>query len=270
MRTAPPAALVVSLAALLAGAPGAVAQTTTCDGQMSGHIQGPLDVPAGNGCELATNTIVEGATTVEGSLDAPVGVSFGGDVTATNPTGGITIDKSTVEGALTVTGATSGVELEGDTIEGAANIDSNHADVSIGGNTFTSSLACTGNDPAPHDEAASTIEGGASGQCAGFGGPGGGSPSVKPIKLPKHPYLHRGELVVPLQCTVIFCAQLVRVTVTDHGHRLHLGGRHANLADSARTTWKFRLSRSWQSRLHHHPGHVVVTVAGVTVFSGSV
>lgn len=258
---------------------------TTCTSEMSGQLSGPLDVPAGAGCTLDATAVVVGATTVEGTLDAPQSVTFEGGITA-NRAGALDIANSTIEGAMTLTGGTGAINLSGDTIEGPATIDANRANINIEGDTFTSSLSCQGNNPAPNDGAASTIEGGASGQCTGFNGPGTGNPGptptptpqrvVPPIKLPGFyyvPVLNKGALVLRWRClaaTAGACDETVHIVISDQGHRLSLGNHRVNLAGGHRRTWMLKLSRAWRARLRNHRGHLTITVGTRTIYSGPI
>ncbi|HWF54289.1 MAG TPA: hypothetical protein VG223_06680 [Solirubrobacteraceae bacterium] len=245
---------------------------------MSGQLAGPLDVPAGEMCTLAQSTIVEGATTIEGTLDAFGGVTFDGSITGTDA-GGIEIGGSTIDGAVTLSGGTREVDITGDTIEGPANIDSNTGGVIIGGNTFTSSLTCENNNPAPHDGGQSTIDGAAGGQCTGFGASGTPTPiplppPTIPIAAFSHgPVITRAGLVLRWRClalTSAACAGNVHTTITDQGHTLRFGVRHLDLARATGTTWTFHLSTAWRARLRHHRGHLTVTIGADTVYDGAI
>lgn len=280
----------------LAAAPG-----TTCTGPMTGHVQGPLNVPAGGACTLASGTFVLGATTVGGSLTAD-SVSFGGDITATG-VGAISIRGSTLAGAVSVSGGTGTIDFSLDTFDGTAAFSSNTGGVSLAGDSFTNSLNCTNNTPAPHDGGANSFPGGVApaGQCAGFGAAGTGpvpptpnpfptgpsqptptptspksSPPPKPAPKPgavklvqvvSAPVLDRGTLVTRLRCvgTRRPCKETLHFLLRAGKHKLLARSHHIDLARGESTRLTLHLGRR---RLRH--AGVRITAGRQTLFDGPV
>lgn len=296
-RRTPEAALVAVIALFVwfaFGAPSALA-ATSCTGAMSGQIQGPLDVPAGATCTLASGTSVVGETTVEGSLTA-ASVSFGGTLIATGA-GPISVRGSSLGGAVAVSDGSGAIVFSLDTFDGTGTFSSNTGGISLAGDSFTNTLNCTNNTPAPHDGGSNKFSSGvaASGQCAGFGGVTGGpvpTPSPTPIPTPNpsptppsqptpkpapsaHKFvhvvsatvLHHGLLVVALRCpnTPGACKETLRFRVATGRHRVLVRRHHVSLGRGKHTKITLHLG---SIRLVH--GRLQVTVGKRTIFSGPI
>jgi hypothetical protein len=253
-----PVGLVTVIAAWLVwGASDALAGS--CTGAMSGQIQGPLDVPDGATCTLASGASVVGATTVEGSLTAS-GVSFEGAFTATGA-GPISVRGSALAGAVSVTGDSGAVDFSLDAFYGAATLRSNIGGLGLAGDSFTSTLDCENNTPPPHDGGSNRFSDADSptGQCAGFGGLAGGpvptptptpSPSPTPtptvpskpapkpatpapkfVRVIPSPVFHHGSLVVRVRCpgTPGACKETLRFRIATGRHKVLTRRRHVSL-----------------------------------------
>jgi hypothetical protein len=296
-RRTPEAALVAVIALFVwfaFGAPSALA-ATSCTGAMSGQIQGPLDVPAGATCTLASGTSVVGETTVEGSLTA-ASVSFGGALTATGA-GPISVRGSSLGGAVAVTNGSGAIDFSLDTFDGTSTFSANTGGISLAGDSFTNTLNCTNNTPAPHDGGSNKFPSGvaASGQCAGFGGVTGGpvptpipTPTPTPSPSPTAPskptpkpapsarkfvhvvsatVLHNGSLVVALRCpsTPGACKETLHLRVATGRHRVLVRRHHVNLGRGKRARITLHLGGI---RLVH--GRLRVTVGKRTIFAGPI
>lgn len=287
--------LAVIVVWLVWGASDALA--ASCSGAMSGQIQGPLDVPAGATCTLASGTSVVGETTVEGSLTA-ASVSFGGALTATGA-GPISVRGSSLGGAVAVTDGSGAVVFSLDTFDGTSTFSANTGGISLAGDSFTNTLNCTNNTPAPHDGGSNKFASGvtASGQCAGFGGVTGGpvptpiptpTPNPTPNPSPTAPskptpkpapsarkfvhvvsatVLHNGSLVVALRCssTPGACKETLRLRVATGRHRVLVRSHHVSLGRGKGTRITLHLGAV---RLVH--GRLRVTVGKRTIFGGPI
>jgi 5'-nucleotidase len=71
-------------------------------------------------------------------------------------------------GTLTLSGDTGGVTLNASSVNGAVHVEDNAGpSVTVAGNRVTWSLYCTGNNPAPTDNGSiNTVSGTATSQCA--------------------------------------------------------------------------------------------------------
>lgn len=172
---------------------------TECSGTAGGTIQGDFDVPAGSSCSLAANTLIMGTTTVEGSLsgsgdelDGPLTAQMAGTVSLSDSalygtvstrgdSGATNLSNDSISGNLTINSQTGPTSVASDTVDGETSLDDNTGGVRVGSDVFDGDLECSSNDPAPQNSAASTIDGQAQGQCAGFASaPSSGAPAGNP------------------------------------------------------------------------------------------
>jgi hypothetical protein len=119
----------------------------------------------------ATSPVILGGTLADGTACSADTIPSA--VTVTGATAPVTITGLDQHGTLTLENDTAGVTLDGAQVNGLAYVENNTATapavITVSGNTVTGSLYCTGNNPAPVDNASiNTVSGTASDQCAGI------------------------------------------------------------------------------------------------------
>ena len=139
----------------------------TCTSTIDGQHDGPL--------------VVEDVTCLDGAtVSGPVSVRNGGSLLALDSTisgplsatgaGAVHLLESTVRGSVSIRSATGSVAVTDSTVHGPVSLSGSATgtvEPIVAGNTVNGPLSCSGNSPAPIDlDAANTVRGPASGQCA--------------------------------------------------------------------------------------------------------
>lgn len=153
--------------------PLTIGSGTTCLDQAT--ITGPVKITTGAVVSI-TGSKLGGPLSASspGSL-AVCGTAVSGPVSVTDATGAVLLGGTSTSpcgsdsfgGPVTLSANTDGVTLAGTTVSGPATVNSNSGGTVVAGNTIGGPLSCSGNNPPPTDEGQpNTVSGPATGQCS--------------------------------------------------------------------------------------------------------
>jgi LmbE family N-acetylglucosaminyl deacetylase len=148
----------------------ALALPLNCGSVITGTHSGSLTVSSGTTC-LAGGSVTGSVTVASGASFAAVGGSIGGPVT-TQGGAALTVDGTTIGGPVLANGVTGQISLTNAQVTGAVTLSNNNTGstpVVVGDNAISGALSCSGNTPAPANNAQpNAVNGPENGQCSGL------------------------------------------------------------------------------------------------------
>jgi hypothetical protein len=153
--------------------PLTIGSGTTCLDQAT--VTGPVHITTGAVVSI-TGSKLDGPLSASspGSL-AVCGTAVSGPVSVSDATGAVLLGGTSTSpcgsdsfgGLVTLSANTAGVTLAGSTVTGPATVNSNSGGTVVAGNTIGGPLSCSGNNPPPTDEGQpNAVSGPATGQCS--------------------------------------------------------------------------------------------------------